>query len=208
MRRRGSPIPKSGHGPPGQKKLIAGALGWFLVTIPYGHKHDKQVIFKQLHQLVQPLVFIPHYFKVELTAITFYVDDIRVAEALLNADRKLSLPDGHRLLIRVRNGVPQVTIDAAVQAKMKLAMAQRYNATTKALDLSKFHAHPELHDVFCALFRPAVMLVAIQLIAENIPDLEALKLDDNKIHLLDHFKCLPQKLPFLKILHLANNKVS
>lgn len=208
MNRRGSPIPRSGHGPPGKKKLIAGACGWFLVTIPYGHKQDKQTLFKQLHTLVHPHVFIPHYFKVELTSITFYVDDIQVAEILLNSDRQLTLADGHKLLIRVRNSVPHVTVDDGVREKMKLAMAKRYTAATKALDLTKFHADPDLQDVFCALFRPTIMVAAIDVIAENIPDLEALKLDDNKIQLLDHLKCLPTKLPFLKILHLANNKVS
>lgn len=158
--------------------------------------------------LVQPNVFIPHYFKVENTAITFFVDDIKVAELLLNSDRMLTFPDGFKMLIRVRNSIPYVQIDENLKQKMKLAMVKRYTPATKALDLTKFHSDNDLRDIFCALFRPTIMLAAIDVIAENIPDLEALKLDDNKIHLLDHLKCLAKKLPQLKILHLANNKVS
>lgn len=157
---------------------------------------------------VQPHVLIPHYFKTELTSISFFVDDLAVAEILLNADRTLNMPDGHKMLIRVRTCLPTIQIDATLREKMKLAMVKRYTAATKALDLTKFHADTDLQDIFCPLFRQPIMLAAIDVIAEHIPDLEALKLDDNKIQSLEHLKCLPVKLPFLKILHLANNKVS
>lgn len=52
------------------------------------------------------------------------------------------------------------------------------------------------------------MNAAIDVISENIPDLEALNLNDNKLNLLDHLKVLRSKLPLLKILYLGNNKVS
>lgn len=45
MRRRGSPIPKGGHGPPGKKKLIAGTSGWFQVTVSLKY-HLLKYIFK------------------------------------------------------------------------------------------------------------------------------------------------------------------
>lgn len=162
---------------------------------------------KELQTLVAPDSLIPHYVKVESSALCFYVDDIKIAQTLLNGDRRISLPDGFKMMIRVRNSIPQVQIDANLKEKMKLAMAKRYTATTKALDLTKFHTDVDLKDIFCALFRPTIMLAAIDIIAENIPDLEALDLSDNKIHLLDHLKCLANKLPCLKILHMANNKV-
>lgn len=117
------------------------------------------------------------------------------------------MPDGHKMLIRVRTGLPTTQVDDSLKEKMKLAMVKRYTATTKALDLTKFHADDDLRDIFCPLFRHQIMLAAVDVIAENIPDLEALKLDDNKIQTLDHLKCMPVKLPYLKILHLANNRV-
>lgn len=51
------------------------------------------------------------------------------------------------------------------------------------------------------------MMAAFDVIKENIPDLEALNLNDNKLHMLDHFKLLDKKAPNLKILYMANNKV-
>ena len=131
-----------------------------------------------------------------------------MAQALMNADRTISMPDGFNLIIRVRASLPTVQIDDTLKEKMKLAMVKRYNAGTNALDLTKFHADPDLGDVFCALFRPTIMLAAVDVIAANIPNLEALNLSDNKIHLLDHLKCLSMKLPNIKILYLPRNRVS
>lgn len=159
-----------------------------------------------LHAL-SPEIFIPHYWKVETASVLFYVDDIKTAKALANVDRTIELPNGFKMIIKVRNSMPPVHLDANVRERMKLVMAKRYNASTKALDLTKFHSDDDLRDIFCALFRPQIMLAAIDIIAENIPDLEALNLDSNKIQSLDHFKCLASKLPNLKILHLGNNKV-
>lgn len=164
-------------------------------------------MLKALQGLVDPEALNPHYVKVESSALCFYVDDIKIAQMLLNADRRYTLPDGFKMMIRVRNSIPQVQIDANLKEKMKLAMSKRYTTATKALDLTNFHTDVDLKDIFCALFRPTIMLAAIDIIAENIPDLEALDLSDNKIHLLDHLKCLATKLPCLKILHMANNKV-
>lgn len=206
-RRKGSPIPRhiGGGG-----KLIVSPAGWYMVTINYGAKYDKDIIFKLLLNAVAPSVFIPNYYRVETEtqASMFYVDDYEVAEKIMKLDRKLELPDGFKLVLRVRGSVPMVKIDPALRERMKLAMVKRYNAATKALDLTKFHADPELTDIFCGLFRAPIMTAAIDIIAENIPDLEALNLNDNKLNLIDHLKLMATKLKSLKILYLGDNKVS
>lgn len=53
-----------------------------------------------------------------------------------------------------------------------------------------------------------IMLAAIDIIAENIPFLEALNLNDNKLHGLEHLKTLSVKLKNLKILYMGDNRVS
>lgn len=53
-----------------------------------------------------------------------------------------------------------------------------------------------------------IMLAAIDIIADNIPDLEALNLNDNKLHGLEHLKILSTKLKNLKILYMGENRVS
>ena len=47
----------------------------------------------------------------------------------------------------------------------------------------------------------------IDIVAQCVPDLQALNLDDNKITHLDKLSFLGDKLRKLKILHLAENKV-
>ncbi|CAB3221232.1 unnamed protein product [Arctia plantaginis] len=201
-----SPAPMSGRGPM-RKRLNPGSLPWYQIIIPYGAKHPKDVILRSLLSFVSPDVFIPHYYKTNGNAAVFYVDEFKLAEKLLHADRKIVMSDGFKLMIIVRNAVPNVVVDADMKEKMKLTMAKRYNPATKALDLTKFHADPDLTEIFCALFRPVIMLAAIDIIAENIPDLEALNLNDNKLHGIDHLKALPNKLRNLKILYLGDNRI-
>lgn len=206
-RRKGSPIPRNVGG---GGKLLQSPAGWYQVTILHGAKYDKDLIFKLLLSGVSPSVFIPNYYKADNDnkSVVFYVDEHDVAEKIMRLDRKIDLPDGFKMMLRVRGSMPQTKIDESLKERMKSAMVKRYTSATKALDLTKFHADPDLQDIFCALFRPPIMTAAIDIIAENIPDLEALNLNDNKLNLMDHMKVLPAKLSNLKILYLGNNKVS
>lgn len=190
-----------------KRKFVAGLLPWYQVLIPHGAKHEKDVILRTLLSYMSPDIFIPHYYRTNGNAAVFYVEDVKTAEKLFNADRKITMSDGFRLCIIVKNAVPNIQIDAEMKEKMKLAMAKRYNATTKALDLTKFHVDPDLSDIFCALFRPMIMNAAIDIIAENIPDLEALNLNDNKLHGIEHLKVLAQKFKNLKILYMGDNRI-
>ncbi|CRL06807.1 CLUMA_CG019592, isoform A [Clunio marinus] len=205
--RKGSPIPGRHVG--GSGKLIQHPMGWYQVTIQHGAKYEKNIVLKLLLDGVSPSIFIPNYFKADMDTklVNFFVDDYEVAQKIMRLDRKIELPDGFQIMIRVRGCVPQTKLDATVKERMKNAMVKRYNQATKALDLTKFHADPDLTETFCALSRPPIMSAAIDIIAENIPDLEALNLNDNKLNMLDHLKGIASKLSHLKILYLGNNKI-
>ncbi|KAI4455893.1 nuclear rna export factor [Holotrichia oblita] len=190
-----------------KRKLLEGPIGWYRITLPYGNKYDKQYILKTFLDKLNPLPFQPITWQVNGNACTFYVDDYKVAEKLNNMDKEIQLPDGFRLMIKVATGCPTVDVNAAMKEKMKLAMVKRYSSITKALDLTRFHADPDLTLLFCALFKPIILLAVIDIIAENIPDIEAINLSENKIQMLSHLKRLAQKLPNLKVLHLGNNKI-
>lgn len=205
-RRKGSPVPRNMAG---GGKLMQSPAGWYLVTIQHGAKYEKDVILKLLLNAVAPNVFIPNYFKMDDSRnAIFYVEEHNIAEQILKLDRKLELPDGFKMMIRVRGSMPQTKIDQSLKERMKNAMVKRYNPATKALDLTKFHADPDLTDIFCALVRPPIICAAIDIISENIPDLKALNLNNNKLNLLEHLKSISAKLPSLEILYLGDNKVS
>jgi nuclear RNA export factor len=207
-RRKGSPIPRYNVG--GGGKLIVSPGGWYQVLISHGAKYQKTEILGLIHTALQPDAFAPHYYKIDEQAKSayFYVEDYDMADKIMKFDRKLSLSDGFKMLIKVRGSMPQVKIDESLKERIKIAMGKRYNPATKALDLTKFHADAELTDVFCSLARPPIMNAVIDIIAANIPDLEALNLNDNKINQMDAMKTLAQKLKCIKTLYMANNKVS
>lgn len=111
------------------------------------------------------------------------------------------------MIIKVNTGSPSVTVTAELREKIKLVMGKRYNATVKALDLSRFHSDPDLRDIFCALAKPQLLLVVMEIIAKNIPELEALDLSHNHLQLFAFLKNVKDDFRNLKILHMGNNKV-
>lgn len=63
-------------------------------------------------------------------------------------------------------------------------------------------------DYAIALFRPNLMLAVLDIVVENVPELMALDLSDNKLYALDNLSVLSTKLPNLKVLHIGKNRVS
>lgn len=165
------------------------------------------IIAKSIEHDITPFPFQIHYWKIEANRVSFYVDEFKVAKALIKADREIEMPNGFKLSIKVRNAAPPVLLNIELRERMTKAMGKRYNAMTKALDLTKFHADPDLSDIYCGLARAPIIIAAIDIIGQNIPNLEALNLENNKIYTLETLKTLFSKAPNLKILHLANNKV-
>lgn len=135
------------------------------------------------------------------------MDDFKVATKLHRSNRIIQCPDGCKLTIRVNIGIPNFTVDAAMKEKMKITMAKRYNASIRALDMTRFHNDPNLRDTFCAIYKPPIFLAAIDIIVNNIPDIEAIDLSNNQIQLLSFLKNIVRQLPNLKILHMKSNKV-
>lgn len=155
---------------------------------------------------ISPNICVPHYWHTDKHGVTFFVDDYAIAQLL--SEKQIQMRDGFRLMFRVRGGYPNVTVDEDFKDKMKLVMAKRYNSQTKALDLSKFHADPDFRNMFCGIFRSSVMSAVIDIIHKNIPDIEAINLNENNISTMDSFRNIEKRLPNLKILYLANNNVS
>lgn len=73
---------------------------------------------------------------------SFYVDDHKTANALLNCDRKITMSDGFKLQVKAKPGFPVCEIDDKLKERLKQAMAKRFVQDTNALDLSKFHLDP------------------------------------------------------------------
>jgi hypothetical protein len=53
-----------------------------------------------------------------------------------------------------------------------------------------------------------MMSAVLDIIVENVPELTALDLSDNKLHTLDNLSVLAVKVPNLRVLHIGRNRVS
>ncbi|XP_016663786.1 nuclear RNA export factor 1-like [Acyrthosiphon pisum] len=90
-------------------------------------------------------------------------------------------------------------------------MATRYNPSTKSLDLSQFHACSVFtnNQLFVPLNQPAVLLVAINMVAQHTKhDLYGLSLENNHIYLDEGLVWIRRLFPELKVLDFAGNKFS
>lgn len=141
------------------------------------------------------------------TTATFYVDEVKVAEKLHMLDREIQYPDGFKMIIKVNTGSPHININADLKEKIKVVMGKRYNAAAKALNLQRFHSDPDLKDTFCALAKPPILVAVMDIIAKNIPEIQALDISHNHIQMFAFLKSTIQELKNLKILYMGNNKV-
>ncbi|XP_012061924.1 PREDICTED: nuclear RNA export factor 1-like, partial [Atta cephalotes] len=180
----------------------------YRINIPYGHKYERDYIINTLLNYIAPKVFVPIMYKKTRTDACFYIDDHKIANALLNCDRKITMSDGFKLRVRVKPEFPNCDIDDEVKERLKQAMAKRYRQDTKALNLSKFHLDSDLcSDYFYALSYPVMMMTVLDIMVEYIPNLEALNLEGNKLQNIERLGTLTKKFLKLKILHMGDNKI-
>ncbi|XP_059484888.1 nuclear RNA export factor 1-like [Neocloeon triangulifer] len=192
--------------PPGHGYL-SDQTGWFKALIPNGADYDKQILLGSLKSFVAPVELIPIYYQIEDHDSFFYIDSIKSAEAILKADKQITLNGDKRINIKVTSIMPRAALTDRLKEKIKMVMVSRYNTSTKALDLSRFHIDPELvEDSCCAVSRPPVMTVILDVIAEHIPTLQALNFDHNSLSVTETLSSLARKAPNLQILYLGNNK--
>ncbi|XP_014242641.1 nuclear RNA export factor 1-like isoform X2 [Cimex lectularius] len=192
-----------------RRTLPDNGVNWFKVEIYYGNRYGKDYLLKLLSNYIKPTPLLPMNYKVGRDGTSFVVDDRVTAEDLLNADKRITVTDGRKLSIRVRPYTPILEIDTKIIEMMKKVMSTRYSAYQKSLDLSKFHSDPILlaENMFCPLSRSNVMMNAIDIISDSIPDVTAIDMSYNKIQQLDIIKTVFDKLPHLKSLSLSHNRI-
>uniref|UniRef100_A0A1A9UFA2 NTF2 domain-containing protein n=1 Tax=Glossina austeni TaxID=7395 RepID=A0A1A9UFA2_GLOAU len=206
LRHKSCTMPKRKFGE--TSKLTPSTLGWYRVMIEFTRRYSKDDVIHALHNAIFPEIFIPHYWRTEKSYVEFFVHEYSIAQRLQSVERNVEMDDGYCLSMRVRGKCPAVSIDREFKERMQLVMAKRYNPHTKLLDLSKFHADADFRTIFCGLLHPQVMSAALDIIEKHTPDLEALNLNQNHLSELDSFENVEQRLPYLKIIYLADNNIA
>uniref|UniRef100_A0A0K8SJR9 Uncharacterized protein n=1 Tax=Lygus hesperus TaxID=30085 RepID=A0A0K8SJR9_LYGHE len=193
----------------GKRTLKFVANCFYRVEVRYGSRYEKDYLLKVLASHINPTPLIPLGCRKNNNDFVFTVIDHATAEKIMNANRAVTLNDGWKMSLHVRPYTPIVEVDEKLTTAIKAALASRFNAATKSLDLTTFQEDPAFlsQELICPLNRSNVMNFVIELISESVPDLVALNLNKNGISGIEHLKALIDKLPHLRILHMAHNSI-
>ncbi len=134
-----------------------------------------------------------------------------MGESLKALNRRLSLPEGRKMMIIVnRAGIPPTPIDEELIETIKTRMSARYDAELKLLNMSTFRDDQQLKQlgIYVALSRPNLLHLVIRIITENIPDIVGINLSDNKISGLEPLASLEKTCKFLQAIDLSKNEVT
>ncbi|XP_037368077.1 nuclear RNA export factor 2-like isoform X3 [Talpa occidentalis] len=187
-------------------------VNWFKITIPEGIKYDKTWLINLLRSHCN-IHFIPVDFHYVKNRARFFIQDAKVASALMDVDNKLYDEKNKEICILVQKSTEPYSewnmLGPEELEKLELTMKKRYDASQKALDLQKLRFDPDLvgHEVNIILNRRSCMFSAMKLIKKNFPQLLSLNLSDNKLYRLDGLSDIVQMAPKVKILNLSKNEL-
>ncbi|XP_043830620.1 nuclear RNA export factor 1-like [Dromiciops gliroides] len=185
---------------------------WFKITIPNGKKYDKTWLLSTIQGKCS-VPFNPIEFHYENNKAHFFVEDAHTASALKDLNYNIKDYDNRRISIIINSSGPPFSIQNELKPEqveqLKFIMSKRYDSSQKSLNLKGLRSDPNLmaQNIDIVLNRKNYMSAAIQIIGENIPELLALNLSNNRIYKLDDFSEIVPKAPNLKILNLSGNEL-
>lgn len=150
----------------------------------------------------------------------FHVESRAQALQLADLDAMINVPDASAdggtvvavaLSIRVEpSPPPQMTLTDEVMFKIKTVMSSRYTPATRALDLRSFHSDPGFlgEPIYAPLYRGALLKKVAEVVRENIPEVEAVDISENRIPNFDGLQHLATCAPNIKILYMSRNRVT
>ncbi|XP_074662388.1 nuclear RNA export factor 1-like isoform X2 [Tubulanus polymorphus] len=197
---------RGGRGSRSGGNYNSGPNAWYRIVIPYGRKADKDFILKNITKL-SDLPFVPHQFHFENNNAVFLVQDTRVAQAIRSVNKRITMPNGFKMIITMQEtSPPNPPLDDDTVEKLKLCMSNRYDPQTKSLNLSSLATDEELskEKIFLPLSRVTVFDKVVAIVEEFIPEVESIDLSENKLYNLLSASKL-SKMKNLKKLNLSKN---
>ncbi|XP_046327842.1 nuclear RNA export factor 1-like [Haliotis rufescens] len=182
---------------------------WTKVTVPHGKKCEKDFLLKTINgQLTAP--FEPVYFHHEGKNAVFYVKDPDVGSAIKRLSNRMTMPNGYKMVLHVMYSKPPIIpMDESAIKKLQERMSDRYDPTTRSLNLSSMFSDEVLRaaGMFLALNRSNVMSNVIKVIKENIPELTSLNLSNNRLLSLTHMSDMVSAASGITSLDLGKNQL-
>nr|ADH15854.1 hypothetical protein [Drosophila pseudoobscura] len=170
-------------------------------------------IFLSLKYLVMPETLELFNYKRNGSLGSFSLDNLLTANRVKRLQTKLNLIFScQRIQIRVIDGIPEHTLNAVItsefEAAAKDALHSSYDDATRTLNLSRFHAKPELGVHFCPLYVDKFLVGVLRLISKEMPQVSKIVLSDNYLCSLKPFSEIPNGLlAGLDCLDISSNKI-
>ncbi|KAJ8309187.1 hypothetical protein KUTeg_014061 [Tegillarca granosa] len=140
----------------------------------------------------------------------FFLKDSNAAESMGKFRNRFTLPNGMKMILIVKpSGPPYTIMDEDKIEKLKVCMSGRYDPPTKTLNLSSLYEDPGLlqDNLYLALNRNNIMSEVVKIIEENIPELEALDISNNRLMSLSTIGDLTKKAPNVVKLNIGKNSL-
>ncbi|EDW36856.1 GL25915 [Drosophila persimilis] len=170
-------------------------------------------IFLSLKYLVTPETLELFNYKRNGSLGSFSLDNLLTANRLKRLQTKLSVIFScQSIQIRVIEGIPEHTLNAVItsefEAAAKDALHSSYDDATRTLNLSRFHAKPELTPYFCPLYVDKFLEGVLRLISKETPQVSKIVLRDNYLCSLKAFSVIPNGLlAGLDCLDISSNNI-
>ncbi|KAK3093491.1 hypothetical protein FSP39_016397 [Pinctada imbricata] len=187
----------------------SGKNTWYKVTIPKAKTAGKEFILKTLSENVE-YSFTPVNFHFEQEKAVFHVQDKQVTSALHSLSSRIPMPSGMKMLFLIKPDRAPLFVSDEETEKLKVVMSNRYDPSTKSLNLTSLSSDQSLQSdgMTMNLSAAHVMTCVVKIIQENIPELECLDVSQNHISKLDGLSSLVEHTPNLTKLNLGANKLS
>ena len=179
------------------------------MTIPHAAKLEPFFAVNALQQ--QGIQFTPFNYTANGNAIVFFVQGEDLCHSIRGLSRRIATPEGMKLIISTeKSTLPLIEITDEFIGKLKVVMSKRYDVASKFLNLENFSTEEDFLNVrlYVSLQRINVCKEVVKIIIENIPDLRAINLSNNKIQSLVPFKSLVESCKQLKQLNLSHNNIN
>ncbi|XP_046706115.1 nuclear RNA export factor 1 isoform X2 [Silurus meridionalis] len=197
---------------PGGLSISGKSKTWYKITIPYGKKHDKKWLLTALQNLC-PIPFTPVHYSVEGQKVQFFVDDDDTANALRSISRKIVDIEGYKVVVIMNPCPPPYFLQNDLKDEdlehLKQCMSKRFDVSEQFLDLNSIRSDQDLisQNIDVILSRKSCMEAVLKIIKENVPQLTALNLSNNKLYKLDDLAEMVNITPNLSTLNLSHNEL-
>ncbi|GFR93138.1 nuclear RNA export factor 1 [Elysia marginata] len=192
-------------------RMYKPAEKWFKVTVPFGSDIGQKNLYSMISSYLDGS-FDPVQYSTDGKRAYFFVKGADAAESIRSISRRITKPDGHKLIFHVAEAhvaQEQQSLTDSVIEKLKVRMSDRYDPATQLLNLSNLYQDEVLskEGIRLPLSRFSTMSAITKIVVEHIPELSGLDVSNNRLSNLGHFADLVKGTPNVASLNLGQNQI-